>query len=204
MWICLMTLQNYSSRLFFANRVSLSCTVSANWWPKGQKKFRRMAVTSPGVGFTNPGVGFTNRRLRKTTRRLVRAISPTMPMAWNCPILRACIRIWFPEKSIHPFTHRMFSTDFHRSCLWRLAFPSVHTGGERLWRVRKTSLHTVKLLKIRSKAAFTPWLLWTLENPTLHTRIAWKSVEKDQHVKGWILFPVLKNVYSFHSWKNEN
>ena len=126
-----MTLQNYSGRLFFANRVSLSCTVSANWRPKGQKFPLRMAVTSPGVGFatpgfgftspgvgfTSPGVGFTtrrlektnrrvgntNRRLRKTTRRLVRAISPTMPMAWNCPIM--CARVYafdFPKKVFTP------------------------------------------------------------------------------------------------------
>ena len=112
-----MTLQNYSGRLFFANRVSLSCTVSANWRPKGQKFPLRMAVTSPGVGFTNPGVGFTtrrlektnrrvgntNRRLRKTTRRLVRAISPTMPMAWNCPIMRARVYAFdFPKKVFTP------------------------------------------------------------------------------------------------------
>ena len=112
-----MTLQNYSRRLFFANRVSLSCAVSANWRPKGQKKFRRMGVTSPGVGFTNPGVGFTtrrlektnrrvgntNRRLRKTTRRLVRAISPTMPMAWICPFLRAHEYAFdFPKKVFTP------------------------------------------------------------------------------------------------------
>ena len=126
-----MPLQNYSGRLFFANRVSLSCTVSANWRPKGQKKFRRMGVTSPGVGFTSPGVGFTNpgvgftnpgvgfttrrlektnrrvgntnRRLRKTTRRLVRAIYPTMPMAWNCPIMRVRVYAFdFPKKVFTP------------------------------------------------------------------------------------------------------
>ena len=142
MWICLMTLQNYSGRLFFANRVSLSCTVSANWRPKGQKIPRRMGVTSPGVGFATPGFGFTspgfsfttrwlektNRRVGKTTSGFVRAISPTTPMVWICPFLRACIRIWFPEKSIHTFTHRMFSTDFQSFWVWRLAFPSVHTG----------------------------------------------------------------------------
>ena len=112
-----MTLQNYSGRLFFANRVSLSCTVSANWRPKGQKFSRRMAVTSPGIGFTNPGFGFTNRRventnrrvgntnrrLRKTTRRLVRAISPTTPMVWNCPIMRARVYAFdFPKKVFTP------------------------------------------------------------------------------------------------------
>ena len=47
----------------------------------------------------------------------------------DLPLLaRACIRIWFPEKSIHPFTRRVFSVDFHSFCVWRLAFPSVHTG----------------------------------------------------------------------------
>ena len=112
-----MTLQNYSGRLFFANRVSLSCTVSANWRPKGQKKIRRMGVTSPGVGFatrrlgkttrrveqTNRRVGNTNRRLRKTTRRLVRATSPTMPMAWICPIMRARVYVFdFPKKAFTP------------------------------------------------------------------------------------------------------
>ena len=112
-----MTLQNYSRRLFFANRVSLSCTVSANWRPKGQKFPLRMAVTSPGVGFATPGVCFTtrrlektnrrvgntNRRLRKTTRRLVRAISPTMPMAWICPIMRARVYVFdFPKKAFTP------------------------------------------------------------------------------------------------------
>ena len=119
-----MTLQNYNGRLFFANRVSLSCTVSANLWPKAQKFPRRMAVTSPGVGFTTPGVGFTspgfsfttrrventnrrvgntNRRLRKTTRRLVRAISPTMPMTWICPFLRAHVYAFdFPKKVFTP------------------------------------------------------------------------------------------------------
>ena len=112
-----MTLQNYSGRLFFANRVSLSCTVSANWRPKGQKFSRRMAVTNPGVGFTNPGVGFTtrrlektnrrvgntNRRLRKTTRRLVKATSPTMPMVWIFPFLRAHVYAFdFPKKVFTP------------------------------------------------------------------------------------------------------
>ena len=112
-----MTLQNYSGRLFFANRVSLSCTVSANWRPKGQKFPLRMAVTSPGVGFTNPGLGFTTRRventnrrlgrttrrLRKTTRRLVRATSPTMPMVWICPFLRARVYAFdFPKKVFTP------------------------------------------------------------------------------------------------------
>ena len=115
-----MTLQNYSGRLFFANRVSLSCTVSANWRPKGQKKFRRMGVTSPGVGFATPGVGFTtrrlgktnrrvgntNRRLRKTTRRLVKATSPTMYMTWICPFLRARVYEFdFPKKVFTP-SHR--------------------------------------------------------------------------------------------------
>ena len=112
-----MTLQNYSGRLFFANRVSLSCTVSANWRPKGQKFPLRMAVTSPGVGFTNPGfsfttrrventnrrVGNTNRRLRKTTRRRVKATSPTMPMVWIFPFLRAHVYAFdFPKKVFTP------------------------------------------------------------------------------------------------------
>ena len=83
-----------------------------------------MAVTSPGVGFTNPGVGFTNpgvgfttrrlektnrrvgntyRRLRKTTRRLVKATSPTMPMVWICPFLRARVYAFdFPKKVFTP------------------------------------------------------------------------------------------------------
>ena len=117
-----MTLQNYSGRLFFANRVSLSCTVSANWRPKRQKFPRWMAVTSPGVGFTNPGVGFTTRRLektnrrlgkttrrlRKTNRRLVRATSPTMPMAWICPFLRA--RVY-----AYDFLKKLF-TPSHGAC----------------------------------------------------------------------------------------
>ena len=105
-----MTLQNYSGRLFFANRVSLSCTVSANWRPKGQKKIRRMGVTSSGVGFTsrrlektNRRVGNTNRRLRKTTRQLVKATSPTMPMTWICPFLRARVYAFdFPKKVFTP------------------------------------------------------------------------------------------------------
>ena len=98
-----MTLQNYSGRLFFANRVSLSCTVSANWRPKGQKTSRRMGVTSPGVGFTTRRVGNTNRRLRKTTRRLVKATSPTMPMVWIFPFLRAHVYAFdFPKKVFTP------------------------------------------------------------------------------------------------------
>ena len=49
----------------------------------------------------------------------------------DLPLLaRACIRIWFPEKSIHPFTRRVFSADFHSFWVWRLAFPSVHTGSK--------------------------------------------------------------------------
>ena len=122
-----MTLQNYSGRLFFANRVSLSCTVSANWRPKGQKFPRRMGVTSPGVGFTNPGVGFTtrrlektnrrvgntNRRLRKTTRRLVRATSPTTPMTWICPFLRARVYAFdFPKKVFTPSHGAYFLLNF--------------------------------------------------------------------------------------------
>ena len=76
-----------------------------------------MAVTSPGVGFTSPGVGFTtrrventnrrvgntNRRLRKTTRRLVKATSPTMPMVWIFPFLRARVYAFdFPKKAFTP------------------------------------------------------------------------------------------------------
>ena len=114
---------------------------------------------------------------------------PNHAHGMDFPLLaRACIRIWFPEKSIHPFTHRMFSTDFHRSCLWRLAFPSVHTGGERLWRVRKTSLHTVKLLESRGKAALTPLTLWMVEKPSLHTQNNWLSVRNSHCVNGWMLF----------------
>ena len=123
MWICLMTLQNYSGRLFFANRVSLSCTVSANWWPKGQKFPLRMAVTSPGVGFTtrrlektNRRVGNTNRRLRKTTRRLVKATSPTMYMTWICPFLRAHVRPWYFQRAagrtFAPFRARVYAFHF--------------------------------------------------------------------------------------------
>ena len=98
-----MTLQNYSGRLFFANRVSLSCTVSANWRPKEQKKFRRMGVTSPGVGFTTRRLGKTTRRVEQTNRRLVRATSPTMPMAWICPFLRARVYVFdFPKKAFTP------------------------------------------------------------------------------------------------------
>ena len=83
---------------------------------------RRMAVTSPGVGFTNPGLGFTTRRventnrrlgrttrrLRKTTRRLVRATSPTMPMVWICPFLRA--RVY-----AYDFLKKLF-TPSHGAC----------------------------------------------------------------------------------------
>ena len=105
-----MTLQNYSRRLFFANRVSLSCAVSANWRPKGQKKFRRMGVTSPGVGFTTRRLGKTTRRVEQTNRRVgkttsgfVRAISPTMPMTWICPFLRARVYEFdFPKKVFTP------------------------------------------------------------------------------------------------------
>ena len=52
---------------------------------------------------------------------------PNHAHGMDFPLLaRACIRIWFPEKSIHPFTRRVFSADFHRFPVWRLAFPSVH------------------------------------------------------------------------------
>ena len=73
-------------------------------------KVQDLCLTSPGLVFTtrrlektNRRVGNTNRRLRKTTRRLVRAISPTMPMAWNCPIM--CARVYafdFPKKVFTP------------------------------------------------------------------------------------------------------
>ena len=124
-----MTLQNYSGRLFFANRVSLSCTVSANWRPKGQIFSRRMAVTSPGVGFTSPGFSFTTRRventnrrlgrttrrLRKTTRRLVKATSPTMPMVWIFPFLRARVYAFdFPKKVFTPSHMVIFRLKFRR------------------------------------------------------------------------------------------
>ena len=69
-----------------------------------------VGFTNPGVGFTNPGVGFTTRRLEKTNRRVgkttsgfVRAISPTMPMAWICPFLRARVYEFdFPKKVFTP------------------------------------------------------------------------------------------------------
>ena len=191
-----MTLQNYSGRLFFANRVSLSCTVSANWRPKGQKFPLRMAVTSPGVGFTtrrlektNRRVGNTNRRLRKTTRRLVRAISPTMPMAWNCPIMRARVYAFdFPKKVFTPSHIVCFLLIFKVFGCEGLLFRVFTRAAKWLWRVDFASLHTAKLLKFRREATFTPLTLWTLENPSLHTWNFWKSREKSHYVKGWMLF----------------
>ena len=191
-----MTLLNYSSRLFFANRVSLSCTVSANWWPKGQKFSRRMAVTSPGVGFTNPGVGFTtrrlektNRRVGKTNRRLVKATSPTMPMAWICPFLRARVYAFdFPKKVFTPSHIVCFLLIFKVFGCEGLLFRVFTRAAKWLWRVDFASLHRTKPLKIRREAAVTPLLLWTLENPSLHTWSAWKSRRKSHYVKGWMLF----------------
>ena len=205
-----MTLQNYSGRLFFANRVSLSCTVSANWWPKAQKFPRRMGVTSPGVGFTNPGVGFTNpgvgfttrrlektnrrvgntnRRLRKTTRRLVRAISPTMPMVWIFPFLRAHVYAFdFPKKVFTPSHIVCFLLIFKVFGCEGLLFRVFTRAAKWLWRVDFASLHTAKLLKFRREATFTPLTLWTLENPTLHTWNDWKSIRNSHYVKGWMLF----------------
>ena len=65
---------------------------------------------------------------------------------------RAHIRILFPDKSIHSFTQSSFFADFQSFWVWRLGFSSVHTGGERLWRVEKQSLHTGKTLVIKRKA----------------------------------------------------
>ena len=62
-----------------------------------------MAVTSPGVGFTTRRLGKTTRRVEQTNRRLVRATSPTMPMAWICPFLRARVYVFdFPKKAFTP------------------------------------------------------------------------------------------------------
>ena len=184
-----MPLQNYSGRLFFANRVSLSCTVSANWWPKGQKFPLRMAVTSPGVGFTTRWLEKTNRRLRKTTRRLVKATSPTMPMVWIFTFLRARVYAYdFLKKVFTPSHGAYFLMIFIVFACEGLRFQVFTRAAKWLWRVDFAILHTAKLLKIRREAAFTPLTLWTLENPTLHTWNVWKSGEKSHYVKGWMLF----------------
>ena len=184
-----MTLQNYSRRLFFANRVSLSCTVSANWWPKGQKFSRRMGVTSPGVGFTTRRLGKTTRRVEQTDRRLVKATSPTMPMVWIFPFLRAHVYAFdFPKKVFTPSHIACFLLIFKVFGCEGLLFRVFTRAAKWLWRVDFASLHTAKLLKFKREATFTPLTLWTLENPTLHTWNVWKSGEKSHYVKGWMLF----------------
>ena len=184
-----MTLQNYSGRLFFANRVSLSCTVSANWRPKRQKFPRRMAVTSPGVGFTTRRLGKTTRRVEQTNRRLVRATSPTMPMAWICPIMRARVYVFdFPKKAFTPSHVVCFLLIFIVFACEGLLFRVFTRAAKWLWRVDFASLHTVKLLEIRGKAALTPLTLWMVENASLHTQNNWLSVRNSHCVNGWMLF----------------
>ena len=128
----------------------------------------------------SPGVVFPTRRARQNSRRLVKRTSPSDLLGstrrgdhaekavicfGNTLFARAYIRILFPEKSIHSFTRRVFSSDFHRFRVWRVGlskyshgsrsihtdfrsihtdFRSIHTGGEHLWRVERASLHTGK------------------------------------------------------------
>ena len=121
----------------------------------------------------SPGVVFPTRRARQNSRRLVKRTSRSYLLGstrrgdhaekavicfGNTLFARAYIRILFPEKSIHSFTRRAFSSDFHRFRVWRVGlskyshgsrsihtdFRSIHTGCERLWRVGRASLHTGK------------------------------------------------------------
>ena len=131
-----MTLQNYSGRLFFANRVSLSCTVSANWRPKRQKSVvdlhslcctvsvrwrlpcpktftsQGLDFTSPRVYKTSPGVVITSPGLVFTSPGVMRArpgagfISRRLGKT-NRRLVRA-ISLPKPKKSMLPFHTRAF------------------------------------------------------------------------------------------------
>ena len=114
----------------------------------------RVVFTSSGVVFTNRRVEMSNRRVEKLSRRveklsrrLVKTISRQL---WCCSsscahihILsytgayssdqatrssRAYIRILFPEKSLHLFTHSSFLLQIQLFKVWRLGFSSIHTG----------------------------------------------------------------------------
>ena len=148
----------------------------------------RVAFTSSGVVFTNRRVEKLSRRVEKLCRRLVKTISRQL---WCCcsscahiHILsytgayssdqatrssRAYIRILFPEKSLHLFTHGSFLPQIQLFKVWRLGFSSIHTGSvvdfswlpqslpdlglpsvfkylllKNLWKVDFASLHPVK------------------------------------------------------------
>ena len=91
----------------------------------------------------SPGVVFPTRRVRQNSRRLVKSTSRSGRLGstrrfnhaekavfcfGNTLFARAYIRILFPEKSIHSFTRRAFSTDFHRFRVWRVGLSKYSHG----------------------------------------------------------------------------
>ena len=118
-----------------------------------------------------------------------------------CQISPTYIRIFYPKKSIHPFTRSTFPSDFQLIRVWRVGFSSLHTmrtaqssyflifSGFPVWRLAFSALHQ------RSPPV---WMLW---NPNLHTGNLWKSAGNALRVKGWILFSGNRNrIYTRAKW----
>ena len=105
------------------------------------------------------------------------------------------IRIFYLQKSLHPFTWRIFMPDFQVFQVWRLWFQSIHRhrGVFTVYLLIFGWFSGVKAYSFRPSQAFTTRVnallpLWTLWNQNLHTRNCCKSAGNKHCVNGWILF----------------
>ena len=138
------------------------------------------------LSFKSPGLFFATRRAVFPTRRAVN-LSRRVVKAWwvkhsqgrqkgdNLRSTRAYIRNLFPEKSVHPFTDPTFLVATQTFRVWRLGGSKPSQGV--------------------TACTVGRWMLWILENPSLHTWNDWISGEKWPCVKGWILFSGFNYVY---------
>ena len=105
------------------------------------------------------------------------------------------IRFFYPQKSIHPFTWRLFMFDFQRVRVWRFGFLSIHLHCGVFIRLCADfqCFSGVKAYAFHPSQAFTARVnalqpMWTLWNQNLHTRNRCKLEENEHGVNGWILF----------------
>ena len=131
---------------------------------------RELLPTSQGLVLSTPGLVLSNPGLVRNCRRLVKITSCCVRLGqWSGHIslkktlsflemlsLRACIYTYFISPKKYSPVHTMlvffrFSTVSSVKVLISKCShgqQSIHTGGERLWRMESVSLHTGKTLEI--------------------------------------------------------
>ena len=168
---------------------------------------RELLPTSPGLDLSTPGLVLSTPGLVRNSRRLVKNTSrgpgkrnnhaeKMLGSVWWRPFY-ARVYTYFISLKMYSPIHMMpvsfwYSVDSSVKVLISKCSPgqqSIHTGGERLWRVESVNFHTGKPPENQQiHAVKTPQWRWILENPNLHTRNRCKSDRNALCVKEWTLF----------------